>query len=133
MASLATPALREVSVMRPITAIGELKLHRPALLGLAMVLAGTAVAAAQSRTARLPAQIPVQNARAANLVEMTIQSADGTALAQLAQPLAPGKRVNVKLARGQGCTVAVLARFDDEAEIEGSLDLCREKIIRLVD
>lgn len=103
-------------------------------LALAVLLATTAssTASAQSRTT-LPAQIPVENRRAAVLTELVINAEDGKTIARLAKPLEAGKRATLRLTRAKGCTVSVAARFDDEAESDGQVNLCTERVLRFVE
>jgi hypothetical protein len=92
------------------------------------VTAGTA--SAQRAAQRLPAQMPIENLRQANLTELSLVDADGKVIARLARPLAAGKKATLRLQRGKGCEIAVRASFDDEGEVEETVNLCREKRLR---
>jgi hypothetical protein len=103
------------------------------LLAAAIALAVSAgVAHAQRASQRLPAQIPIENARAANLTELSLVDADGKVIGRLARPLAAGAKATMRLQRGKGCDVAVRASFDDEGEVDETVNLCREKRLRFV-
>ncbi len=93
----------------------------------------TLTATALSAQTRLPAQMPVENARAANLTELVITDAEGKSIARLAKPLAAGKKSSIKLAKAKGCEMTVSARFDDEGEVEEVVNLCREKRLRFME
>lgn len=102
--------------------------------GLAALLAISAATAASAQTrTTLPAQIPVENRRAAVLTELVINAEDGKTIARLAKPLEAGKRATLRLTRAKGCTVSIAARFDDEAESDGQINLCTERVLRFVE
>lgn len=89
-----------------------------------------------AQQAKPPAQITIHNLRAVPLtsLEITTSGDQPKLVAKLAKPLAPGKRIAVKLSKPSGCTYFVLAKFSDEAESESDgLDLCKEKVIRLTE
>jgi hypothetical protein len=82
---------------------------------------------------RLPAQVNVENRRAANLVSLEVIDGGGNVIARLARPLAAGRSSVVRLGRATGCDMTVQARFDDEGEVDETLNLCREKVLRFRD
>jgi hypothetical protein len=97
-------------------------------LGLAsLLLLAAAPAFAQARP---PAQIGIENRRAATLTELAITDAEGNVIARLARPVAAGKKSAVKLGKAKGCDMIVQAKFDDEGEVEETLNLCKEKVLR---
>jgi hypothetical protein len=87
-------------------------------------------AVAQSR---LPAQINIDNQRPAVLTDLVITDAEGKSIGKMARPLAAGKKSVLKLARTKGCEMNVQATFDDEGEVNETLDLCKEKVLRFKD
>jgi hypothetical protein len=97
-----------------------------------LALASLCALAASSALAqsRLPAQISIDNQRPANLTELVISDAEGNAVARLARPLAPGKKSALKLGKAKGCEMNVQARFEDDSEVDETLDLCKEKVLR---
>jgi hypothetical protein len=95
------------------------------LAAAAMMLSG----AAHSQT-RLPAQINVDNQRAATLTELVVADGEGKVIARLARPLAAGKKSVLKFSKAKGCEMTVQARFDDEGEVDETLNLCKEKVLR---
>lgn len=102
-------------------------------IGASAALAILPTAAQQPRP---PAQIKITNMRAAPLTTFEIATIgeQSRLVGKLAQPLAPGKSTAIKLNKPAGCSYFVLARFDDEAEGNNdSMDLCKERVIRLVD
>lgn len=103
------------------------KLLAPAALAL---LASAAPSLAQSRP---PAQINVENRRAASLTELTVADAEGNVVGRLARPVAGGKKSVLKLTRPKACEMAVQARFDDEGEVEETVNFCREKVLRFTE
>lgn len=101
------------------------------LLKVLSVAAGLAILSAPaSAQTRLPADMRLENLRAANLVSLEILDGEGKVIGRLQRPLAAGKKGALKLQRTQGCDMTVQARFDDEAEVEETLNLCREKVLR---
>lgn len=101
--------------------------------GLSFCLA-TVPALAQS--SRPPAQIKVTNARTVPLdsLEITTSGEQPKLVAKLAKPLAPGKSIALKLNKPTGCSYYILGKFSDEVESDNdSVDLCREKSLRLTD
>ena len=100
-------------------------LSRLALAALLSLAASSAFA-----QSRLPAQISIDNQRPANLTELVISDAEGNAVARLVRPLAPGKKSALKLGKGKGCEMNVQARFEDDSEVDETLDLCKEKVLR---
>jgi hypothetical protein len=93
----------------------------------AALLALAAPIAAQTR---LPAEIRVENLRTANMTSLEILDAEGKVVGRMARPLPAGKKSALRLQRGQGCDMTVQAKFDDEGEVEETLNLCREKVLR---
>ncbi len=89
------------------------------------LLSGTS----QAQT-RLPAQINVDNQRAATLTELVVADGEGKIIARLARPLAAGKKSVLKLGKAKGCAMTIQARFDDEGEVDETLNLCKEKVLR---
>ncbi len=79
---------------------------------------------------RLPAQITLDNQRPASLIELVISDAEGKAVARLSRPLAPGKKSALKLGKAKGCEMSIVARFEDDSEVDETLDLCKEKVLR---
>ncbi len=84
-------------------------------------------AAAQTR---LPSQIAIENRRAAAMTSLEILDSEGKVIARLQRPLASGRKGSLRLQRGNGCDVTVQARFADDGEVDETLDLCKEKILR---
>jgi hypothetical protein len=99
-----------------------------------MLIAGVLIAPqAASAQTRLPAQINLENLRAANLVSLEVLDGEGKVVARLARPLPSGKKAALRLGRATGCDMTVQARFDDEGEVDETLNLCREKVLRFRD
>ncbi len=102
-------------------------------LGAGLMLAA-APAAAQK--AKPPAQIKITNMRASPLTTFEIATTGDQSrlVGKLAKPLEPGKSTAVKLNKPLGCNYYVLARFGDDAESDGeSMDLCKDRVIRLTE
>jgi hypothetical protein len=79
---------------------------------------------------RLPSQMNIDNQRPATMTDMVISDADGKAIGKLGKPLAAGKKSSIKLGKSRGCEVNVQATFDDEGEVNDTLNLCKEKVLR---
>jgi hypothetical protein len=105
---------------------------KPALIAAFAALAALLAAPAAAQT-RVPARMPIENLRAANLVSLEILDGEGKVVARLARPLAAGGKGALRLARARGCDMTVQARFDDEGEVDETLNLCREKVLRFRD
>jgi hypothetical protein len=88
------------------------------------------LATATSAQTRLPPEMKLENLRAANLVSLEILDGEGKVIGRLQRPIAGGKKGSLKLSRAQGCDMTVQARFDDEAEVDETLNLCREKVLK---
>ncbi|WP_156639713.1 hypothetical protein [Bosea sp. PAMC 26642] len=89
-----------------------------------------------AQRAKPPAQITITNMRAAPLTtfEIATTGEQPRLIGKLAKPLAPGKSAAIKLTRPDGCSYYVLARFSDDAESDSeSMDLCRDRVIRLTE
>lgn len=101
-------------------------------LGL-LAAAATLPAAAQGK--KPVSQVTITNQRAVPLMALEITSAGEppVLVAKLAKPLPPGKSVMLKLTKARGCAYAVLGRFDDEAETDSQIDLCKERVLRLTE
>jgi uncharacterized iron-regulated protein len=97
-----------------------------ALAATAFLLASTA---SQAQT-RLPVQVSIDNQRAATMTELLVSDGAGKVIARLGRPLAAGKKITLKLGKAKGCEMVVQAKFDDEGEVEETLNLCKEKVLR---
>jgi hypothetical protein len=95
--------------------------------------AGGLVTGAAMAQSRPPQQINVENRRAATLTEVLIADGEGNAVARLGQPLAAGKRIALRMTKAKGCDFTVQAKFDDDGEVEETLNLCREKVLRFTE
>jgi hypothetical protein len=107
--------------------------HGDYIMKLACLAAAAAAILAASPAAaqtRLPAQLALENLRAANLTSLEILDGEGKVIARLQRPLAAGKKGSIRLQRTRGCDMTVQARFDDEGEVDETLNLCREKVLR---
>jgi hypothetical protein len=98
-----------------------------------LVLGSMMLIAPATAQTRLPAQIALENQRAANLTSLEILDGEGKVIARLQRPLAAGRKGSLRLGRTQGCDMTVQARFDDESEVDETLNLCREKVLRFRD
>jgi hypothetical protein len=102
--------------------------------GLAFVaVAATLPASAQGK--KPVSQVTITNQRAVPLLALEITSAGEPPLlvAKLAKPLAPGKSIALKLTKARGCAYTVQGRFDDEADTDSEIDLCKERVLRLTE
>jgi hypothetical protein len=105
-------------------------MHKSLASAALLLLAFSAPSLAQTRP---PAQIALENRRAASLTELTVADADGNVVGRLARPIAGGKKSVLKLTRPKGCEMAVQAKFDDEGEVEETINFCREKVLRFTE
>jgi hypothetical protein len=103
-----------------------------------MTLAATAIlvalaAAPALAQSRPPAQVNLDNQRAALLTALTVSDSEGKVVGQLSRPLAAGKKGVLRLTRAKGCEMSIQARFDDEGEVDETVNLCREKVLRFTE
>jgi hypothetical protein len=105
---------------------------RSTQLLIAFGLALTLPTLVQAQT-RLPAQINIDNQRPAALTALVITDGEGKNIGRISRPLAAGKKSMLKLTKTKGCEMNVQATFDDEGEINETLDLCKEKVLRFKD
>ena len=103
-------------------------------LGAAAALVLAALPAA-AQSGKPHAQITITNQRSVPLSNFAIATPGDQPrlVAKLAKPLAPGKSIALKLNKPQGCAYTVQAKFDDEAESDADMDLCRDRVIRLTE
>ena len=105
-----------------------------ALSAAAAILSFASLQTAEAQNAkaqpRLPAQVGIDNQRAAILSELVIADSEGKVIGKLAQPVAAGKKGVVKLAKATGCEMSIQAKFDDEGEVDETVNLCRDKVLR---
>lgn len=114
--------------------MGFQQLTRIGLAGCAALALTALPALAQSP--RPPAQVKITNGRAAplDMLEITTTGEQPRLVAKLAKPLEPGQSVSLKLNKPAGCTYAILGRFSDDAESDNaSVDLCRQRSLRLTE
>jgi hypothetical protein len=100
------------------------------LIAFGLILILPTITQAQTR---LPAQINIDNQRPAALTALVITDAEGKNIGKISRTLAAGKKSILKLTKTKGCEMNVQATFDDEGEINETLDLCKEKILRFKD
>jgi len=107
-----------------------------------LVASGIGIAAAiilalpaMAQGSRPHPQITITNQRTVPLSNFAIATPGDQPrlVAKLAKPLAPGKSVALKLNKPQGCTYTVQAKFEDEAESDADMDLCKDRVIRLTE
>lgn len=84
---------------------------------------------------KIPASIIVENKRLSDLTNFSIyeMGADDKALSALKKPLTPGKKIALSLKGLKSCNISLAGTFADESDASGEIDVCAEKIIRLVD
>lgn len=102
--------------------------------GLGLTMAAAALPAyAQGK--KPVSQVTITNQRAVPLMALEITTAGEQPLlvAKLARPLPPGKSVALKLTKAQGCAFTVQGKFDDEADTDSDIDLCKERVLRLTE
>ena len=107
-----------------------------------LVASGIGIAAAlllalpaTAQNSRPHPQITITNQRAVPLSTFAIATPGDQPrlVAKLAKPLPPGKSVVLKLTRARGCAYTVQGRFDDEADTDAEIDLCKERVLRLTE
>lgn len=102
--------------------------------GAAAKAAGRAKAAAKKKAAKNATEIVITNARQTNVTGVSVTSAAGKAVATLKKPLAPGKKIALKLGKNAGCTFSINASFADDADFDQTdVDLCADKNVRFTD
>lgn len=102
----------------------------------ALIVACIAVPALSQgrRAAKAPTEVTVTNARASAVTGLSLTSESGQSVGGIRAPIAPGKSVKIKLAKGATCALTVVANFeDDTASDDGQVDVCADKTIRFTD
>lgn len=100
----------------------------PALLAL------PALAQKKRAAAKAPAEVTITNGRTSMLTYFALTTDAGATVGQISAQLSPGKKVNVKLAKGAPCSLVVSAVFEDESENAGGIvDVCKDRHLRFVD
>jgi len=126
-AGRSTPAIVEGNIM---------KAQQLAASGIGIAAAATLIVLpALAQGTRPHPQITITNQRTVPLSNFAIATPGDQPrlVARLAKPLAPGKSVALKLNKPQGCAYTVQAKFDDEAESDADMDLCKDRVIRLTE
>src|SRR4051794_38475095 len=86
------------------------------------------VTAAAAKKNGPPGALSIVNASAEALNGLVITAGDKTAT--LSKPLAPKKRIVIKLPKMNGCAVSVVATFEGgNRSGADALDICKEKLI----
>ena len=93
----------------------------------------TAAAKAHPKTLRPAQMVTLTNASGQTATQVVI-TGDEDKSANLAKPLAPKAKANLKLPKLKECMVHVAAVFEGEGEVDiGEFDVCKEKTIRFTD
>jgi hypothetical protein len=84
---------------------------------------------------KIPATIIVENKRSSDLTNFSIYESgnEDKAVSSLKKPLASNKKLILSLKGLKTCNVTLSGTFADESDASGEIDVCAEKIIRLVD
>ncbi len=123
--------MQDYQVMRNLTVAGVL------LLGIC-VAGSVSFAAPKAKVAskqKIPSSIIVENKRSSDLTNFSVYEtgADDKAISSLKKPLTTGKKISLSLKGLKSCNVTLSGTFADDSDASGELDICAEKIIRLVD
>ncbi|BCB20471.1 hypothetical protein [Bosea sp. ANAM02] len=112
-----------------------MKAQQLAVSGVGIAVALLLAPPAMAQGSRPHPQITITNQRAVPLSNFAIATPGDQPrlVAKLAKPLAPGKSVSLRLNKPQGCAYTVQARFEDEAESDADMDLCKDRVIRLTE
>ena len=90
--------------------------------------------AARRTPAKNATEFVLENTRSSPVTGLALVNPAGLDAGKLRQPLAPGKKVSIKLAKNAGCTFSLQVSFEDGAEFEPSdVNLCTDKTVRLTD
>lgn len=90
--------------------------------------------AKKKAAAKNATEVVFLNARSGAVVTGATLTSAGGKTAGLKQPLAPGKKVSVKLPKGAGCVFALNASFSDDGEFDQTeVNLCTDKTVRFTD
>lgn len=74
------------------------------------------------------------NSRSSAVTAINMTGKSGKPSSMLKAPLAPGKKITVKLRKNAGCTFTLDASFDDEAPFEPTqVDLCADKTVNFTE
>ncbi len=91
-------------------------------------------AARRKATAKNATEVVFLNNRASAVTAINMTGQSGKPSSMLKAPLAPGKKISVKLRKNAGCTFTLDASFDDEAPFEPTqVDLCADKTVNFTE
>lgn len=91
-------------------------------------------AANRKATPKNAAEVVFLNSRSSAVTAINLTGKSGKPSSMLKAPLAPGKKLTVKLRKQAGCTFTLDASFDDEAPFEPTqVDLCADKTVNFTE
>jgi hypothetical protein len=113
--------------------MGNTTFRHALVLGCCLALVpALGIAAPKKKAPKAPATITVINQRAVAMTEIVFSDGQGAEIGLLSTSLETGKRASVKLTKAD-CEVMVTASFADEGVSENTIDVCKDKTIRLTD
>jgi hypothetical protein len=121
--------MQDYQIIRNLTVTG--------VLVLGICVAGSVSFAKPKMAAKqkIPASILVENKRSSDLTNFSIYESgnEDKAISSLKKPLASNKKLILSLKGLKKCNVTLSGTFADDSDASGEVDICAEKIIRLVD
>ncbi len=84
---------------------------------------------------KVPASVMLENSRSSELTNFSVYATgqEEQALSSLKKPLISGKKIQLSLKGLKSCVVTLSGTFADGSDASGEVDVCAEKLIRLID
>ncbi len=84
---------------------------------------------------KIPTSVILENKRSSELTNFSVYEAgqEDQAISSIKKPLMTGKKIQLSLKGLKSCTVTLSGSFADGSDANGDIDICAEKLIRLVD
>ncbi len=84
---------------------------------------------------KIPTSIILENKRTSELTNFSVYEAgqEDKALSSIQKPLVSGKKIQISLKGLKSCMITLSGSFADGSDASGEIDVCTEKLIRLID
>jgi hypothetical protein len=122
--------MQNIQIIRNLTVVGVLLFGICVAGSLSFAAPKAKIAAKQ----KIPTSIMLENKRSSDLTNFSIyESGNDKAISSIKKPLASNKKLSLSLKGLKTCNVTLSGTFADDSDASGEVDICAEKIIRLID